>query len=101
MQVIVSKHEVSPARSVNVEQAGAWSKGWLEVDDQPASQVLSELGRYSAQPIRFDPALLRDVHVTGSYPLGDPARALEAIAETARLKVDHQADGSLVVVPRP
>jgi transmembrane sensor len=101
MQVVVSTHEVSPARSVNVEQAGAWTKGWLEVDDQPASEVLSELSRYSAQPIRFDPALLQGIHVTGSYPLGDPARALEAIAGSTRLRVDRQADGSLAVAPRP
>jgi transmembrane sensor len=99
-QVLVSADEVSPARPVNVEQAGAWSNGWLEVDDQPVSDVLSELDRYSAQRIRFDPALLRNARVTGSYPLGDPARALEAIAGTARLKVERQADGSVVVTPR-
>lgn len=89
---------LSRLASTDARAAAAWTRGWLEVDDRPIAEVLSELGRYSEHPIDFDPAALRGVRVTGSYPLHDPERALEAIAAATGLRVSRSGAGDLRLV---
>lgn len=80
---------VSSAGLSAIERAStgmpAWTEGWMEVHDQPVSAVLTELNRYLDKPVRFDARTLTAIHITGSYPLDRPRRALEAIAVTAGL----------------
>lgn len=85
--------------SIEPQAAGAWSKGWLEVDDRPLAEVLGELNRYRAQPIAFDSRTLRGVRVTGSYPLTDTDRAAEALAAAAGLRLTRAPDGRTRIGP--
>lgn len=82
--------------AVDPREAVAWTQGWLEVNDRPVAEVLTELNRYRDVPIRFDAATLRGVRVTGSYPLEDGDRALLAIAETKGLRISHTSAGVTV-----
>jgi transmembrane sensor len=77
----------------------SWTAGWLEVDDRPLPEVLSELNRYSPRPIRFDATALAELRITGSYPLTDPLRAIEAIALHSGLNVRELPDGTLMLTP--
>lgn len=81
---------------VDVERASAWSKGWLEADDMPLVAALAELNRYRARPIRFDPAALAGIHITGSYPLRDSDRALAAIATTSGLWISQSGEDRMI-----
>lgn len=73
--------------------ATAWTKGWLEVDDRPLAEVLDELNRYRALPVRYDPRVGAQVRLTGSYPLTDTDRAVEAIALSTGLRLNRSAAG--------
>lgn len=73
--------------------ATAWTKGWLEVDDRPMAEVLDELNRYRARPVRYDPRVGAQVRLTGSYPLTDTDRAVEAIALSTGLRLTRSAAG--------
>ncbi len=86
--------------SVAPEQAAAWARGWLEADDKPLAEILTELNRYRRQPIRFDAVDLSHIRITGSYPLTDAPRALNAIAETAGITVSRTASGDVTVRAR-
>lgn len=79
---------------VDAEAAGIWAEGWLAADDQPVADVLNELNRYRDRPIRFAPADLASVRVSGSFPLTDPDRAVAAIARATGLRLSRSADGN-------
>lgn len=84
--------------SVDPESAMIWARGWLEADDMPLGEVLAELNRYRTRAIQFDPNAIGQVRITGSYPLRDTDRALEAIAGSAGLRIEHPAPGEVRLV---
>lgn len=92
----VTPEQITAPALVNPSAAAMWSSGWLEADDDDVADVLAELARYSARPIRFDPASLAGVRVTGNFPLRDVDRAVEGVARTAGLQVSRSAQEILV-----
>lgn len=82
---------------VDPRAAAGWVRGWLEADDMPLTELLSELNRQRQRPIRFDPASLAGRRVTGSFPLDDTDRAVQALAAATGLRLHRAADGDLVV----
>jgi ferric-dicitrate binding protein FerR (iron transport regulator) len=65
-----------------------------------ASEALEELAQHLPMALRFDPAELQGLRVTGSYPLDRPLDALEAMAGTARMAIEQGPDGELKVSRR-
>jgi len=100
-RALMTQGGVSRLPPVDPATAAAWTTGWLVVDDQPLTDVLAELNRYRAQPIRFDATGLRDIRVTGSYPLGDTDRALQAMAAALGVRVVPLGDGGVTVLAGP
>nr|WP_256731296.1 FecR domain-containing protein [Sphingomonas sp. dw_22] len=80
---------------VDPAQASLWTEGWLEADDRPVTEVLAELNRYRARPVRFDAAKLSGLRVTGSYSLRDTDRAVEGIAHAVDLVITSLPGGDL------
>lgn len=74
----------------------AWSEGLLVVDDRPLGEVLDRLNRYSRRPIRYSAGDLRGLHVSGTFPLTRPDRALTSLKAALPIAVD-QADGEISV----
>jgi len=99
-RAVIADGRVVRIGSVAPEQAAVWSRGWLEADDKPLAEILTQLNRYRTRPIRFDAAGLSHIRVTGSYPLTDAPRALDAIAETAGITVSRTASGDVTVRAR-
>jgi transmembrane sensor len=96
-QARIEGGHVSRAQLANVAKELTWTRGWLEVDDEPVVEVLREIARYHSRPLHFDVTALAGIRVTGSYPLEEPARALRAIADTTGLQVVNATDGSVTV----
>ena len=65
-----------------------WLAGHLNVLDDSLEQVVSALRPYSRGFVRVDPQV-RDLRVQGVFPLNDPHRAFDALAETLPIRVDH------------
>lgn len=97
-QAMMNGRTVERIAAVDTDAAALWATGWLEVDNRPVVEVLDELNRYRAIPIRFDAAGLRGIMVTGSFPLRDSDRALEGIGRSPHLSV--RSDGSAPIVER-
>lgn len=74
----------------------AWQDGWLEVRDQPLSEVAEALRPYRRGFLSLDPdaAALR---VSGRFPLDDPDRALDALAGTLPVRVSRRGPFWVVV----
>lgn len=72
----MTARKVMRLSDVPVANVGAWSDGWLSVEDRPLVEVLDELNRWRKEPIEFDRRALSDLRVSGVFPLRDPDRAL-------------------------
>lgn len=79
---------------------GAWTEGWLPLDDKPLVEVLDELNRWRDQPIRFDRARLSGLRVSGVLPLRDTDRALANLTLLLPLVVDRSDPASPTVAAR-
>jgi len=92
---------IQATERVDPELAGQWATGWIEAHDQPVVELLLELSRYCAAPIRFDEGELAGLRVTGSYPLNKPEAALRSIASATGLRVTIIADGAIQIARPP
>lgn len=81
-----------------VARIGQWASGWLEADDQDLVQVVEQLNHYRSDPVRYDPVTLAGIRVTGSYPLTDPSRALQALGKTPGAALVKRSDGAWHIV---
>jgi len=68
------------------EGSAAWTDGLIVARSMRLIDFLADLGRYSADPLSCDPAVA-DLRVSGSYPLGDIPRVLDALSATFDLEV--------------
>ncbi|QLF93603.1 FecR family protein [Pseudomonas sp. ABC1] len=60
--------------------ASAWENGFIEVHDRPLGEVVAALRPYRTGLLRISEQAAR-VRVTGSFPLDDSDRTLDALAE--------------------
>lgn len=72
-------------------QAGSWTWGLLVAVDWSLGHLVSELGRYRAGVLRCDPAVA-GLRVSGTFPLDNTERALQAIANALPVRVDRLTD---------
>ncbi len=93
-QARLDRDGVSRLSAIDVREASAWTTGWLEADDRPVVEVLDALNRYRMRPVDFDRKALSGVRITGSYPLKDTDRALDAIAGATGLRVSRNGDAA-------
>lgn len=79
----------------------AWHKGMLVADAMPLGEFIDELARYRRQPLHCAPAV-RQLRISGTYPLADTERTLAALADTLPVRVealraDDPSGGQIVV----
>jgi transmembrane sensor len=63
---------VSPHRA-NLSATTAWTRGQLEFEETPLSEVAEEFGRLSNRTLVIEDAVLRDFKISGVYSSADPA----------------------------
>lgn len=77
----------------------AWSRGMIVAEGLRLEDFLSELSRYRRGHLACDPAL-RDLRVSGTYPLADTDRILAALQQTLKLDVQHFTRFWVTLKPR-
>lgn len=65
----------------------AWIDGFIVAKSWRLADFLLELGRYSKRSLSCDTAVA-DLRVSGSYPVDDVGRVLDAVATTLSLRVE-------------
>lgn len=84
----------------NVAAITAWQRGRLVFRDTPLSQVVAELNRYLAEPLRIDDQELAQLRVAGTLPIDEPESVLAVLPRIAPVIVLYPADGGRVLAPR-
>ena len=82
------------------ERAGEWRRGRLVYNGAPLLEVVADANRYSPQPIRIADAGLADLRVTTSFRADQIKQMLETLSLALPLRIAHQPDGTLLLVPR-
>jgi transmembrane sensor len=85
----IDRNGVERLADIDTRSAGAWTRGWLAVEEMPLPAVLAELNRYRRIPIVFEAATLARIEVSGHFPLRDTDRALTTLARSLPLVVDR------------
>jgi transmembrane sensor len=88
--------EVVPAD----DSANAWTEGILVASGMPLCEFLAEIGRYRHGRITCDPAIA-GLRVSGTYPLADTDRVLEALRVTLPVEIRYRTRYWVTVRPVP
>ncbi len=72
--------------STEADHAGYWQQGMLLAQEMPLGELLTELARYRQGVIRCHPAL-KDMKVSGAFPLWDTDAALDLLQKTLPVNV--------------
>jgi transmembrane sensor len=77
------------ASADNVDNLTAWRRGQLIFDNQRLDEVLAELGRYHNTQVRLASATLGKLKVSGNFRIDRLASALDTIASTLPVTIQH------------
>ena len=79
--------------------ATAWIDGMLSAERMPLGEFLDTLARHRAGWLRYDPAV-GDLRITGTFPLDDTNRVLDAVARSLPVEVTRLTRYWVSVAPR-
>lgn len=83
---------------VPLENIGAWRQGWLVFDNTPLGEALARWNDYVPQAFRLrDQPRLRDLRVSGSFPLRDPQSFLQGLPDMLPVRVSRAADEPITI----
>lgn len=84
----------------NVAALVSWQRGRLVFQDTLLSQVVAELNRYLAHPLRLNDARVGNIRVSGTVGIDTPESVLDVLPEIAPVMVLRRGDGSAVLAAR-
>ena len=96
-QVFVQSNGPESVREVDLTQVTGWLRGRLVVDNVPLGEVIEELCRYHPGIIRVWSSAVRNIRVSGSYDLSDPAGVLTALAQTLPIRMASLTDRIIIL----
>jgi transmembrane sensor len=67
----------------------AWSEGLIVARSMALADFLRDLNRYSTATLDCDPAVA-SMRVSGSYPVDDIQKAMDSVASTLGLRLNHE-----------
>lgn len=84
--------DASGVRVRQVSDADAregWREGVVVFDDQPLSEVVSEINRYTTRPLVLDGRSVGTIRISGVYRIGEEAVFAEALERGFDLRADR------------
>lgn len=84
----------------DVDTALAWQTGRVVFKNAPLAEVVSEMNRYLATPLRLADSKTGRLRVSASFSLDRPEALLEALPAVAPVKLAPAADGAIDISAR-
>ncbi|MBF3363590.1 hypothetical protein HKW94_40625, partial [Pseudomonas aeruginosa] len=82
------------------EQVASWRDGQLVFRDKPLGELVEELSRYRAAPIRLGDPRLAGKRVSGTVRIARPDDFLLALPALLPVRVQPQAGGEVLILAR-
>lgn len=73
--------------AVNIKQSAAWQRGKLIFKNQPLADVIAELERYLPGRVLISQQKIRELKVSGVFPLQSPEQLLTMIEQILPVKI--------------
>lgn len=80
--------------------AGGWRSGRLYYSDAPLSDIIADLQRYSASPVRIDDPAVARMKVTTSFRTGRTGSFIESLPASLPVRLNRLTDGTIVIEAR-
>nr|WP_243433162.1 FecR family protein [Pseudomonas sp. 58(2021)] len=101
-QVLIRNNGLDSVVALN-PGVDAWTRGMLVVDNARLEDLVHELGRYRRGHLGISPEVA-DLHITGSFPLHDTDKALNALLPTLPVQIEQHTPWWVTVAkadPKP
>ncbi|MCU0074090.1 FecR family protein [Pseudomonas koreensis] len=101
-QVLIRHNGLDSVAALN-PGADAWTRGMLVVDNARLEDLVHELGRYRRGHLGIAPEVA-DLRITGSFPLHDTDKALNALLPTLPVQIEQHTPWWVTVAkadPKP
>lgn len=85
----IQKGIINGPERVNSTALTAWRQGRLVVNDKPLDQVLTELKRYQPGFLHFKSKKLKDIKVSGVFPLDNVSETLSILSKNLPIQVKY------------
>jgi transmembrane sensor len=93
--------EVRTLATEDLARELAWREGLLVFTDEPLSQVIDEVSRYTSVRIEIADARLRALPVGGRFKLGDVDAMLDALESSFGIRVLRLDDEHIQLLAAP
>lgn len=85
---------------VDSARATSWTSGMLDFQRRPLSEVVGEMNKYQRQKIILQDEALKQLPVTGIFPLGNPNMLVQFLREDGGVRVVQQSGDQIVLAAR-
>ncbi|CAM3889474.1 Protein FecR [Pseudomonas reidholzensis] len=97
---IDSQGQVAPAYPVNAAALTAWRQGKLVFDNATLAEVVAEVSRYRAQPLRVAPGKVGALRLSSTFSVDDPDALLRALPSILPVAIRALEDGSSEIIAK-
>ncbi|MGE8360617.1 FecR family protein [Pseudomonas sp.] len=99
-QVLAHAGRVGEAMSADVERVTAWQHGKLRFDGTPLSEVIADIQRYHAAPVRLADPRLGNLRVSGEFDSDAVESLLDLLPAILPVMLTRAGDGSVTISGR-
>ncbi|MNJ19901.1 fec operon regulator FecR [compost metagenome] len=92
--------KVAEPYAVDAAALTAWRKGKLVFNDAPLSEVVEEVSRYRAQPLRVAPGKVAALRLSSTFSSDDTDALLRALPSILPVAIKTHADGSSEIIAK-
>ena len=97
-QQLTALPETPPViETANIQRATAWMNGQLMIDNEPLSQVIAQVNRYTAAPIEIRDSEVGAMRISGVFNTGDVAGVLDIVTHYLPVRAVGENDGTIVL----
>jgi transmembrane sensor len=75
----------------------SWRAGVLVFDDTRLGDAVTEINRYTAQPVLLDDPKIGDLRISGVFKSSDPQRFAQIMSATFALDVEQTRSGTSIL----
>ncbi|MDF0730287.1 FecR family protein [Pseudomonas entomophila] len=97
---IDQKGQVAAPYAVNAASLTAWREGKLVFDNATLAEVVAEVSRYRAQPLRVAPGKVAGLRLSSTFSTDDTDALLRALPSILPVAIKAHADGSSEIIAK-
>lgn len=99
-QAVLADGAPIATRRVDAEAASSWTRGRLLFRAAPLAEVVEEVNRYAARPLRLADPTLGATPVSGTFPIGDSPSVALALQALLPVRADLSGPDGIVLSRR-